>query len=80
MANIEQCTPCWYINYNMVSHVEDEGRRDIVAAVSKIPIKVLYRCMESTILWYEIYNNKLDGMDFKLNLYERCVANNMVNG
>ena len=40
-------------------------------------LKALYRCMESTILWYD---NELKEMDFKVNLYNKRVVNNMVNG
>ena len=35
--------------------------------------------MEYAILSYDLYNNELKEMDFKLNPYGRSVANKMIN-
>jgi hypothetical protein len=43
-------------------------------------IKALYGCMQSTMLWYETFKGCLEGLGFKLNPYDPCVANKMVNG
>ena len=37
--------------------------------------KALYGCVTSALLWYELYSTTLEGMGFKLNPYDLCVAN-----
>ena len=36
--------------------------------------------MQSAILWYIIFKSCLENLGFKLNPYDLCVANKMVNG
>jgi hypothetical protein len=43
-------------------------------------LKALYGCIESALLWYELYVKVLKGMGFKINPYDRCIANKMING
>ena len=43
-------------------------------------LRALYGCIESALLWYELFTSKLKDMGFTLNPYDRCVANKMVNG
>jgi hypothetical protein len=43
-------------------------------------IKALYGCMQSAMLWYETFKGCLEGLGFKLNPYDPCVANKMVDG
>ena len=43
-------------------------------------LRAIYGCIESALLWYELYAKTLKGMGFKLNPYDRCVANKMING
>ena len=40
----------------------------------------LYRCMQSAMLWYVTFKGYLEGMNFKINPYNPCVANNMIDG
>ena len=43
--------------------------------------KALYGCVQSSLLWFNLFSTTLvDKMDFTLNPYDNCVANNMVNG
>ena len=42
--------------------------------------KSLYGCIQSAILWYITFLNCLEHLGFKLNPYDPCVANKMVNG
>jgi hypothetical protein len=42
--------------------------------------KALYGCMKSAIIWYETFCGTLKDLGFKLNPYDPCVANKMVNG
>ena len=43
-------------------------------------LRALYGCIESALLWYELYANTLEGLGFKINPYDRCVANKLING
>ena len=40
----------------------------------------LYGCIESVFLWYELYSSTLCKMGFKINKYDKCVANKVING
>ena len=35
-------------------------------------LKALYGCMESKILWYDMYANILISQGFMVNIYDRC--------
>ena len=43
-------------------------------------IKALYGCIKSALLWYECFTKCLLNIGFKLNKYDPCVANKMING
>ena len=43
-------------------------------------LRALYGCLESAFLWYELYSSTLCKMGFKLNEYDKCVANKLING
>ena len=43
-------------------------------------LKALYGCLRSALLWYNLYVSILEKMGFKLNPYDHCVANKMING
>jgi len=43
-------------------------------------LKTLYGCIESALLWYELFANTLKDMGFEINPYDKCVANKMING
>ena len=43
-------------------------------------LRAIYGCIESALLWYQLYVKTLKGMGFKLNPYDRCVANKIING
>ena len=40
----------------------------------------IYGCIELALQWYKLYLEKLTEKGLKLNLYEICVANKLVNG
>lgn len=42
--------------------------------------KALYGCVQSALLWYELYSTTLKDMGFVLNPYDLCVANSTING
>ena len=43
-------------------------------------LKALYGCVQSALLWYELFSSTLEGMGFKINPYDTCVANKDING
>ena len=42
--------------------------------------KALYGCVQSALLWYELYASTLKDMGFELNPYDLCVANADIEG
>jgi hypothetical protein len=43
-------------------------------------LKALYGCVQSALLWYELFSSTLQGMGFKLNPYDACVASKVIDG
>ena len=43
-------------------------------------LRALYGCIESALLWYELFTSTLANMGFKVNPYDRCVANKIIGG
>ena len=46
----------------------------------KVGDKALYGCVQSAILWYELYSTTLQDMGFVVNPYDMCVANAIIDG
>ena len=65
------------INSKYLSFVTQEGGKQVLYMSLK---KALYGCLQSVILWYITFKNCLEHLDFKLNSYNPCVANKMING
>ena len=42
--------------------------------------KALYGCVQSMLLWYELYLSTLKDMGFELNPYNMCVSNANIKG
>ena len=43
-------------------------------------LRALYGCLESALLWYQLYSSTLEKLGFVINPYDRCVANKLING
>ncbi|KAI2505429.1 Reverse transcriptase (RNA-dependent DNA polymerase) [Fragilaria crotonensis] len=43
-------------------------------------IKALYGCVQSALLWYQMFHSYLEEIGFELNPYDPCVANKIING
>ena len=56
--------------------VMEKGKKTLYMRLNK----ALYGCMQSALLWYETYANCLKEMGFRLNVYDPCVANKMIEG
>ena len=59
------------------AHVIYEGKTKVL--YMKV-LWTIYGCLESVILWYNIYITILKGIYFGLNPYDLCVANKIING
>jgi hypothetical protein len=42
--------------------------------------QAIYGCIESALLWYKFYTEILEKEGFKINLYDKCVANKIIKG
>ena len=42
-------------------------------------LRALYGCLESALLWYDLYSSTLVKHGFKINPYDKCVANKIIN-
>ena len=56
--------------------VEEKGKRVLYVQLDR----ALYGCVQSALLWYELYSTTLKNMGFKLNPYDLCVANSVIEG
>jgi len=56
--------------------VIDKGKRVLYLRLSK----ALYGCIQSALLWYNTFKEHLIDMGFKLNPYDPCVANAVIDG
>jgi hypothetical protein len=43
-------------------------------------LKALYGCVQSALLWYELFSSTLEKAGFELNPYDTCVANKVIDG
>ena len=65
------------VNPEYKDHVRIEnGKKVLYVQV----LKAIYGMIESALRWYELFTGTLCGMGFKLNPYDRCVANKMIEG
>ena len=42
-------------------------------------LRAIYGCIESTMLWYNLYVNTLKYLGFSINRYDICVAKKMLD-
>ena len=61
--------------YNVFVTIE-KGRKVIYLKL----LRALYGCIQSALLWYNTFVNKLSKEGFVLNRYDPCVANKEING
>jgi hypothetical protein len=54
----------------------ENGKRTLYVRL----IKALYGCVQSALLWYQVFTERLVKMGFVLNPYDACIANCMVDG
>ena len=54
----------------------EKGRKVIYLRI----LRALYGCIQSALLWYNTFVEKLSKDGFTLNRYDPCVANKMIDG
>jgi len=55
---------------------EERGKTTLYVQV----LKAIYGMIESALLWYELFTTTLARLGFKLNPYDRCLANKVIDG
>ena len=60
----------------------DGGDDETILHILRCPSRreALYGFIKSALLWYELFTGELRDVGFKLNPYDKCVANKMIDG
>ena len=66
------------LDYERYAHpmVYKNKRKVIYVVVDK----ALYGMLQAALLWYEKFRSDLEGIGFKFNPYNPCIANRIVDG
>ena len=56
--------------------IYEKGKKVLCVRV----LRKIYGCIESALLWYQVYPKTLKDVGFNLNPYDKCVANKTING
>ena len=64
------------VNSEYKEHVRVRNGRNVLYVQI---LWAIYWCIESAMLWYNLYTDTLKDMGFKVNPYDYCVANKMIN-
>ena len=70
---------------DIMCDVNEEHRKNVViknmerVLYMKL-VRVIYGCIQSALLWYDLYSNTLKGVGFEINPYDKCIASKMING
>ena len=43
-------------------------------------LRAIYGCIKSVLLWNNLFSTILEGLGFKINPYDRCVSNKVIEG
>ena len=62
------------------SHIQNIWYKNGKTVIYLIIIKSLYKCIDTDLLWYNLYVNTLKLLSFVINTYDRCVANKTIDG
>ena len=65
------------VNPELKKEVIHDGKNKVLYL--KI-VKALYGCVESALLWYQLFSSELTKIGFTINDYDKCVANKMIDG
>ena len=65
------------VNPKYEKYVTMEGKQKVLYLRV---LRAIYGCIESAMLWYQLFSSTLVKMGFDINPYDKCVANKMING
>ena len=65
------------VNPEFDKYVVTENRKRVIYLQL---LKALYGCVKAALIWYTLFVTVLKGMGFKLNPYDKCVANKVIEG
>ena len=65
----------WKICPDLEQYTTYEGKKKILYVQLD---KALYGCVQSALLWYELYSTSLKDMGLIINSYDMCVANSII--
>ena len=70
---------------DMMCEINPEHKKNIIYENGKQVlymkiVRALYGCIEASLQWYKCYTEVLEKEGFKLNPYDKCVANKIING
>ena len=60
------------VNPKFINYVQQESKKKVLYLRL---LKALYGCIESALMWYNLYKNTLEKEGFVLNPYDKCTAN-----
>ena len=67
------------VNPEYKAFVVYEGKKEQKVLYLHV-LRALYGCLESALLWYNLYSKTLKDLGFEVNPYDKCVVNKMING
>ena len=70
-----------FVDYMILANPKYENYVKTIRGRKVLYLKVLraiYGCIQSALLWYELFSNTLKDMGFVINPYDRCIANKMI--
>jgi Reverse transcriptase (RNA-dependent DNA polymerase) len=73
---VDYMVACNPEKYGPFVHIMATGKKLLYVEL----LKALYGCIKSALLWYRMLAKTLTRLGFKLNPYDPCVANKMING
>jgi hypothetical protein len=73
---VDYMVACNPEKYGPFVHITATGKRLLYVEL----LKALYGCIKSALLWYKMLAKTLTKLGFKLNPYDPCVANKIING
>mmetsp|Transcript_11002 Transcript_11002/g.16107 ORF Transcript_11002/g.16107 Transcript_11002/m.16107 type:complete len:120 (+) Transcript_11002:2299-2658(+) len=70
------------INPEFKPHIRYEPTRNgkKIKVLHMKVIRVIYGCIEAVLQWYIMFTGTLKKLGYKLNPYDKCVANKIING
>ena len=71
--------------FGIMCQVKPEYKQHVICENGKkvlylLVLRAIYVCIESALLWYNIFTTTLEVLGFEVNSYDRCVSNHIIEG